>query len=193
MYLCEEYMSRHSIKIPYAKLVDFGANFIKQGDRWNILTVCWKDPTIHPGYFLIRVIKPIHNGYKFERLFESDAPDEQVYLEQYEDFFYQWAANFPGQIARDEQIKIAAWETFLYCYDSLLVSYARMEELLATIDPDAPVASRLQAVDETMIKLYDRQPRIVENWALHMRKYIDHYNHWLPALVDYVHDTPNSN
>ena len=193
MYLCEEYMLRHSIQIPYAKLVDFGATFIKRGDCWNILTICWKDPTTHPGYYLVRVVKPIHNGYKADRLFEPVEPDEQVNLEEYEDHFCQWAANFPGKIARDEEIKIAAWEIFLYCYDSLLVSYARMEELLATIDSDALFADRLKAVDNTMTKLYDRQPRIVENWSLHMRKYIDHYNHWLPALADYVHDKPNSN
>ena len=69
MYLCEEYMARHNIKVPYAKVVNFGANFIKNSNLWNILTVTWKEPKAHPGHFVIKVLEPQHNGYEAGSLF----------------------------------------------------------------------------------------------------------------------------
>ena len=188
MYLCEEYMQRHSLKFPYAKLVNFGANFFKKSDvYWYLLTVSWKEPTRHPGNFIIKIMQPQHNGYEDNTLFHI-VKDWVVHLDEYEDFFLDFANNFDGKFARDDEVYIAAWETYLYCYDFLLVKHAKMSELLATIDQDASVSDRLEAINQTMLKLYDSHPKLVEHWSLNMRKYTEHYNHWLPALVDFVHD-----
>ena len=191
MYLCEEYILRNSLKFPYVKLVEFGANFIKNGSKWNILTINWKEPTTHPGHFIIKIVEPIHNGYKMDMLFKNVIDEGIVHLDEYEDFFIKWASDFNYRIARNNEVKIAAWETYLYCYDSLLVNFARMEELLTTIDQEAPVSERLRAIDETVFKLQSFS--IIENWSNVMRKYITYNNNWLPELVDYMHGQSNSN
>ena len=66
-----------------------------------------------------------------------------------------------------------------------------MEELLTTIDQEAPVSERLRAIDETVFKLQSFS--IIENWSNVMRKYITYNNNWLPELVDYMHGQSNSN
>ena len=190
MYLCEEYMLRHSIKIPYAKLVNFGATFYKMDEYspWNILTINWKEPNRHPGNFHVRMIEPRHNGYDTGELL-TVMEKHDIYLDEYEDFFFEWVTNFYGKVAREKEIYIAAWEIYLYCHDSLLVKYARMEELLETIDQDASLEERLKAINQTILKLNDIHPRIIEDWTLNMRKYIDHYNHWLPTLMDCMNES----
>ena len=193
MYLCEEYMFRHNIKIPYAKLVEFGASFLKLDEGpWNILTILWKEPTRHPGNYVIKIIQPRHNGYETGRLFETNL-ENSIYLDEYEKYFFNFASKFNGKIARGEEITIAAWETYLYCYDSLLVRHAHMEELLATIDQSLSFSKRLMAIEETVLKLSDLHPRVIESWSVNMLKYIDQHNDWLPVLVDYMHDPSNNN
>jgi hypothetical protein len=179
-------MSRHSLKIPYVKFVEFGSNFIRNGNKWNLLIISWKVPASHPGYFIIKVLDPIHNGYKSERLFtEIPVEQHQIYLDEYEDFFIGWCSGLlraNKYVARDSEIKVAAWETYLYCYDSLLVNYARMEELLVTVDQDKTMIERAKAIDDVILKLQDSF--IVEHWNNVMKKYIINYNHWLPLLMD---------
>jgi hypothetical protein len=184
MYLCEEYMLRNSIKIPYVKLTGYGSSFFKKNDFWNILTISWKEPINHPGRFIIKIMEPRHNGCETEGLFNV-LEKHEIYLDEYENFFLNWASNFSGKIARDDEVYIAAWEIYLHCYDCLLVKYAKMEELLATIDQEASISDRLNSINKTILKFSDLYPYIIDSWSINIQRYIDNYNHWLPLLMDY--------
>ena len=60
-----------------------------------------------PEHFSIKILEPKHNGYEIGHLFTSKSDAEaNIYLDEYEQYFLNFAKNFHGEMARGEEAKI---------------------------------------------------------------------------------------
>ena len=182
MYLCEEYLERHNIKIPYVKHVHSGCVFFKPADNhWCLLTIVWKEPTGRPGIYHVRIYEPIHNGFKDGLLFEQ-INEKKLFLDEYEDYFLEWRKGIV-KVARGPEVQLTAWEICLRCYDGLLANYVTKQDFLSTIDHDLTVESRLKSLDKIMAYFKEAFPLFLEAWEMDVRRYTEGYAHWLAELV----------
>jgi hypothetical protein len=182
MYLCEEYLKRHGIDIPYVKHIRSGCAFFKPADNnWYLLTINWQEPTWRPGVYYIKTYEPIHNGYRDGVLFEQ-LTENKLFLDEYEDFFLEWRKNVV-RLPWQKELRLITWEICLYCYDGLLASYVSKQDFLSTIDPSLSVESRLESLDKILIYFQNKLPLFVEALNMDMRRYSKEYANWLAELV----------
>ena len=182
MYLCEEYLGRHGIKIPYIKHIRSGCAFFKPTDNnWYLLTINWQEPTWRPGVYYVRTYEPRHNGYRDGVLF-GQLTEKKLFLDEYEDFFLEWRKDIV-RLPWQEELRLITWEVCLYCYDGLLASYVSKQDFLSTIDPDLPAESRLKSLDKVLVYFQDKLPLFVEALNMDVRRYSKEYANWLAELV----------
>jgi hypothetical protein len=182
MYLCEEYMVRHLIDIPYVKHIDSGCVFFKKKDhhRWSLLTINWQEPTWRPGIYHIRQYLPIHDGYKQGAIFNQFS-EEKVHLDEYENYILEWRDGVK-KIADGKEVRLAAWEICLYCYDTLLAMYVCRENFMASVNPELSIELRAEALDEVILYFKQHFKFFYEAWQSDLRRYIEGYAYWLAKL-----------
>jgi hypothetical protein len=182
MYLCEEYLERHSIKIPYVKHIRSGCVFFKPTDNnWYLLTINWQEPTWRPGSYSIRTYEPRRNGYRDGLLFQQ-VNEKKLFLDEYEDYFLEWK-KYVLRVPLQKELRLITWEICLCCYDNLLASYVSKQDFLSTIDPDLPAATRLASLDKILQYFEDKLPLFVEALKMDVRRYTNEYANWLAELV----------
>ena len=184
MYLCEEYMRRHSLDGFFAKQVPSGCVFFKTDDftQWKLLKIKWIPPTYHPGHYDIRTHTPIHDGHR-DGLMWRESSYREVFLEEYEDYFFKWKDSICDVAKGNREIKLAAWEIYLYCYDSLLFRVAQREEILQSIDISLPTTKRVLALEKIIENLYNEYESLVYAWHNDINRYLKSYSHWLANIV----------
>jgi hypothetical protein len=183
MYLCEEYLQRHGILIPYVKHVSSGHVFFKYKEKeiWHLLSIKWVEPTWRPGCYYIKVFRPIHDGYKNGLLYE-EILENKIFLDEYEDYFVKWKEDI-GKISSQKELRMTAWEICLYCYDNLLANYVSKQDFFSTVDPTLPMEIRLQSLDKLLLYFKDRLPLFVETLNMDLIRYARGYSDWLVELV----------
>jgi hypothetical protein len=183
VYLCEEYMLRHAIHIPYVRHVNSGCVFYKEGEvTWRLLTINWTAPSWHPGAYYVRKYIPLHDGYAESKLFHL-IDESKVCLDEYEDYFLAWRKNVT-QIASGPMSKLAAWEVCLCCYDSLLTNYIAMPDFQLILDQDVPGDQRLSALERVIGYFQKNFTFFAEAWQTEIYRYLDGYAYWLADLAN---------
>lgn len=191
MLLHEEYFRRHNLKIPIFEYTDSINLILRTSDsRWALLTSRWREQYIHPGYYHVRYLSPVHNGFlnplsRNSSLFrEIDC--SHVYWDQYEDYIFRWIDG-PGsklKAVSKEEAALASWEMFLYCYDDLIASYF-CDDLGLAIEhstrPDISLTNRKKA----FLAAHRLLPQdVIEQYANYLLPYTNNYSTWLARLVN---------
>ena len=173
MNLCEEYIKRHNINIPYVPNIDWGSLFFKIDDQWRILVVNWKEASNHPGYYTFRTLKPVHDGWYAGKYF--DRSEEQVVnLDNYEDYVLRFVSSVKRCPNKDEIISIA-WEMSLYIFDSLIAK--DVSSYVCKFD-----SNKLE-FDDFVYWLSQKVMQFGNFWESDMESYVNGHMNWLGEMV----------
>jgi hypothetical protein len=194
--LAEEYLQRHNIEdVNYIKHIRSGTIFMREesnlGIEWGLTTINFfdrrTDDTHGPGNYVIRHMRPIHDGYQNRKgMFETIA-STTLEWDQYED--YMWSLILrPGRprVMKDQkEVLLTAWEMFLYCCDSGLISYANNEIMYRTIDPEIPSSQRYSGFSTMKDQLQKTEPNFYDLWNKEfMQQHVKNNCQWLAKLMD---------
>jgi hypothetical protein len=133
MYLSQEYLKRHGLEVKHA-VYDEIINLVLRSNnfQWLVLHGEWRPPTLHPGFYVFQMFRPIHNGcersgYGQSKYLESVTEQTVIYWDEFERFVYDWvrkchSLRLRGFSAVEEQreAELACWEMFLYTHDKWL-------------------------------------------------------------------------
>lgn len=130
MYLSQEYLKRHGLEVRQA-VYDETVNLILRSSnfQWLILHGEWRPPTLHPGYYVFQMFKPVHNGglgYNI-KTFEPITEQSLIYWDEFERFINGWLDKCVTLRQRDfiaveshKEAELVCWEMFLYIFDRWL-------------------------------------------------------------------------
>ena len=186
MYLCEEYLQRHKIDVPYARHVERGAVFFRTqyDSSWRILSIEWKPQVVHPGEYLIKTFKPLHDGYQIKSLFEPTSKNLVVHWDEYDAFFVKWVAGLTLDLIATnvKSVHLAAWDMLLCCFDSLAQGEYR-QQLCAAADVSKSADERFAALQDALAFVSRYLPPIHEAWTYEISAYLRDYCYWVPKLL----------
>lgn len=184
MLLCEEYLKRHSIDIPWIKHTQCAVLFYKDIDisTWLVQHIEWHHPEFHPGSYSIETLCAYHNGFN-ERAAFRHINTEIIQWDEYEPFLLEWLST-PRQIARTpDEITIASWEMIIQCWDRGLIRHIHFDKLTESIDHDVPLLKRLKHIDDCLEYFSRQQHEFVEMWQGDFQFYRDNYAQWMADMV----------
>jgi hypothetical protein len=186
MLLCEEYLKRHKIKIPLVQYRKNGCLFIRESSDWLALLVHWDGylDERHPGRFLIRFVRPNHNGIS-AAAFRLAVPECTFYWDEYEDFILALSEKLPKvQIVYSKKIVVlTAWEMFLYCCDGCLSETMNLDKLYAVIDIDRSLEERYSSFLIAISEVQQYCNEAYRFWQQHIGPCVRNYSYWLADLV----------
>jgi len=197
MYIFEEYLTRHSFDVAYARHTPNSSIFYRHDNQWKVMTIRWAEQGNHPGCYIFRYMEPV--GHRYDKngndrsgiTFRRNLDDAHIWWEEYENYLIEWAKKVSyTDIAHGiYEAKLAAWEICLYCFDALLIGYANNENFYNTINLELPVSRRLQALDRILGQIArDEHSRIrdtiVNFWEGEILGYIGNQSDWLVKLVE---------
>lgn len=117
MFLQEEYFNRHQITdVPFVYYIKKGTVLFKS-NPFLLMLIFWKEDENHPGRYHIFDYKPVSNGYLNKNYFKSEAERILSWEEYYVYLVNLLGVNTLKSIVNDDEIKLAIWEIFLYCFD----------------------------------------------------------------------------
>ena len=193
MQIVEEYFKRHSLTgVPLLKHSKLGYVFLREpkdfGFEWTVVSIFWRPHDYHPGNYLIRFSRPVHDSYsiEFPVPMELLRPDIKVNWDSYEEFLYDWCRTCDKKhvIHRRKEVILVAWEMFVYSYDSYLdCNYRNLSGLLFdSLNFSSSVDSRFASYQNFMAYVdYKNNP--FKHWKQLVNAYAKHYCYWLSELV----------
>ncbi len=199
MLLQEEYLKRHRFTLPEVRhTLTTGSLILKAvqaepQDRWVLVNIHWIDGSQHPGYYNVKIIKPIHNGCNSKELFVNLScypPTFVLSYEEMEQFFLEFATYSHGTLHAIHDVKesnLAAWEIFLYCFDSFLASYAsyKLKSCIEnSIDFDLSTEDRHVAYFEAINVLMTEQSPVFDKYSSLIHTFAQNQLNWLATLVN---------
>lgn len=199
MYLSQEYLKRHGLSVNHA-VYDESVNIVLRSNnfQWLVLHGDWRDPTLHPGYYVFQMYKPVHNACENRhnfRPFEPITDQSIVYWDEFERFIDEWVKKCKllqnrgfKVIDSQKEAELVCWEMFLYIYDKWLAENMDgkfFDLVLGSTLPDVPLESRrdnfLYASD--MLEDFSLAHSALFNTVLRYaeKKY---YSEWLAKLTN---------
>jgi hypothetical protein len=178
MFICEEYVQRHKIKMPIIKRISFGSLFFKtDNSMWKMLTITWKEPHNHPGYYNIRILNPIHDGGTRGRCTDLITEDE-IYVDEYEEFVLDFLKTVKKVPTTRKEACNAAWEFSLYIFDTEIAKIANSFLSQSFLILDLDIHQR-----EGFIHwLVGKVPLFREFWSGEILRTIDNHQYWMGEL-----------
>jgi len=200
MRLHEEYFNRHNIRgVPVVNHCTQGAVILRTVDpeiwqnRWILVTIKWVEHPQHPGSYNIEFCVPIHDGESRGKLF-TRLPTAEKEWDEYEDYLLDWTQKLQGvvPVRGHKHIVLAAWEMFVYCYDSWFRRQsAELKDLLfRSLDEDLSPDARYIGYQETLIHLSTHHPSVLKAWKYEVLSQVQYYSDWLANLVETRCGTP---
>lgn len=202
MQLYEEYLRRHGIEDRnITKHTDQAAVFYKSDSDqyWRILWIKWMEPEIHPGHYVVRILRPIHNGGNLftarSNYLQQDAPhplfenilrqDKKLFWDEYEDFILGWVKTIRSSdvAVTKTQACIAAWEMLLRCFDKKLAESGCGNLFFATIDPGLGIQRRYAEIKEALIHCERNIPIVHRAWLDKIDFYLVKHCGWLAEMI----------
>lgn len=195
MRLAEEYLLRNSSCVPLVNHAHHGSVLlvrpeVRNATRWLLCVFDWEDDDSHPGTYLLNNFHPIHDSYQDGKLFIPKHSPIRLEWDEYEDYFLRnWLPEARGYTAvrgSHRDVVLAAWEMFLYCYDSWFVrqSHSLKELVYKSIDTELPFADRYLGYQDTLVYLTTHFPQILKAWKYNVLCYFQNYSDWLAKLVE---------
>jgi len=200
MQLTEEYFARHAIKVPLVRHTEFGSVLFLTPDpkdtastvKWALGTIMFKPDNLHPGKYSIRLSQPVHNSGERGTNGYQNIENDEIEWDVYEEHILEWskkkiriptAANL-RVVIDPKEVELAAWEMFVFNFDTNLVRYASDGTLFKSLDLDLPFAERHRGFLEMIEKLRHEAPNFYELWNRDLkRNTVDKYAYWLANLI----------
>jgi hypothetical protein len=190
MKLQDEYVRRHGINKDFIYHCD-NINVILRSKNyhWVILNARWNPATWHPGYYIFKIIKPVHNSHvdRFNNLIDPTV----IHWEEYEKFIMEWLITLTSPkfsifkaIEDPLEAVLNTWEIFLYTHDAWVASNTSSEflKLVEVITrPDMSYDMRYEAHLRATQLLGDKE---ILFWNI--ASYSEHYCVWLAKLINRV-------
>lgn len=177
MKLQEEYFKRHSL--PYNPIYHTrNTQLILQDKIPTIVNILWKEPERTTGHYEFFYSKPIHNSYLRGEYFSRTSKDHVVEYEDYFAFMETWAKTLTLPIA--ENVKIASWEIFVYCFDGWIAQNSLENAIFPTIDPLIPMNYREANINDFLDYLRGKEPL---SYRIFTVNFLFRYEDWLVKLV----------
>lgn len=192
MYLHEEYIKRHNLKVPVVIYANRSSAFLKSKNwpaTWRILAFYWREPDRHPGFYEIICREVIHDGHEKGSLTEcairtincywdgyEEAVQNMVRINQHDDF----------EAIKCEEHLLACWQIFLMMHDSWLAR--NMDEAFFklvgdSLDPRLSLETRLARSEEARSQLSIHKS-IYDVWTYQLRPLVHNESEWLVRLIN---------
>ncbi len=196
MRLYDEYLKRRGITVPVVQHRQEGAVLLWTTDplistwqnRWVLVTARWRPDDDHPGKYEVVYHLPVHNGGTKGRLF-AQMPPIMLEWDEYEDFFYKWAAGLKGvrPASGHRQVVLTAWEMFVFCYDDWFRrqgSDLKDRHLYTSIDDQLSADARYAGYQSVLLYLSAHHPAVLQAWKYEMLMKVYNYSDWLVDLIN---------
>lgn len=175
MFLCEEYIKRHKLDIDFIKHVNWGCLFYQtMPGQWKVLTISWKEPANHPGYYLLNQLQPIKFNLSDGQFFKKNN-ETVFYVDDYEKLIYENTKDIIRCPKNEDEIINAAWEIGLYIFDSLIAK--QVSSYVCNLGGD------LREFNDFMQWLVNKVPEFHKFWHGEMSLYVDSHLNWLSYLI----------
>jgi hypothetical protein len=201
MYLSQEYLERHGLEVKHA-VYDEIVNLVLRSDnfQWLVLHGEWRPPTLHPGYYVFQMFRPIHNGcerqvYGQLKLFEEITNQTIIHWDEFELFIHDWVRKYCSlrllgfqAVEKQKEAELACWEMFLYTHDKWLsenMDSSFFDLVMGSTMPDLSFVERRDSYLYAMEMLKNHLPVIsaLQNTILTYAKK-KNYSEWLAKLVN---------
>lgn len=189
MKLYEEYLARHRLEVPVISHCTTGSVFLRTGMMafpYSFLKIFWVENSRGPGNYVITHVHPIRDGfYEKGQIFERIS-SVNLYWDQYEDYLLEWADNCVGRPVRSDVSFFAAWEMFVYIFDSWFKNQPQILKtvLFETLDEDNSHNVRMQSYKEICNYMAVHTPAILKVWREEILIWVGCYSGWLSRLIE---------
>jgi len=186
MRLQEEYIKRHNLKYKPVYHVK-NTNIFLKSQPHVIINIKLEDESGRPAHYVVSHFRPNHKGYLDGNYFFKFK--ENVYqYDEYTSFITKCTKMFESPL-KFEQIKLALWEMFLYCFDGWIV-----DEILKKFAEEATQPScsdkGMEVISLFLNHLQTHHPLIWNIYNDEFRKYEIDYAEWLVDLINFSKGLP---
>jgi hypothetical protein len=195
MKLHEEYIARHGLKMPMINHCARGSLFFHPPDPtiypYSFLKIFWLENSRGPGSYAITHISPVHNGFYEEGKILNIISSKNLYWDQYEDYFINLITNPIGRPISSVNSLFAAWEMFVYIFDSWFKNQSQSIKsvLFHTLDKDNSYDIRIQNYNLICSYMAIHSPTILKLWKEEILIWVSCYSDWLFDFFESVQKT----
>lgn len=185
MRLQEEYIKRHNLvfkPIYYVKEANIILNLRSRPQV--IVNIKWEETARRPGYYVFTFWNPNHNGYLDGNNFVELGDPHYYQYDEYAKFIMRWAKGLDFTPVKFDQVKLAIWEMFLYCFDGWIAEHNLEEMTFRALDTTSSLEERSNAVDEFIEYLSTYDPLVYDIYFSEFGKYEDNYADWLTEVIE---------
>jgi hypothetical protein len=188
MWLQEEYFNRHGIDALLPLHAKKGSMFLGPTDNFSpnkifFIYFEWREGKLYPGRYAFNYFRPIHNGCRAHRFFES-IKIFNLHSDEYEDYWVKLNKSnrfFP--ITSSHQVQLMAWSIFLFCYDEWASKNGLQDLFFETIDPLVSEEKRMELYKKSLLYLRNHHPSVYSNYDNQVLSKVKHYSYWAAKLI----------
>lgn len=192
MQLHEEYLKRNSLDVPLVLYNHKSRVFLRaptETPMLGIVSVTWRAPDKHPGFFEMNFSSVIHDGYAEGRLIAEDISPQIWYWDEYECKLLwtidQLKKRSIKAFETSEQ-SLGIWQMFLLMYDSWLAKNMDLtffELVYKSLDTSLNVDERYKAFQNAQSKLAVRKA-VHDVWLYQLWPLAKVNSEWLIRLIN---------
>lgn len=201
MFLCEEYLSRHKIKVPLIKYVDSGTLFINYGRKiafdcqecggqhesnWLTFSIDWREGSYHPGSYLVRWEIPSKSNYLGQPMMHT-IQKVTLQWDEYEDYLLDWIIDVDKKevVLGNKRVVLTAWEMFLYSNDRSIAERVHYDRIFSSIDLGLSIDRRYDCFRDALTYISKYHRDLFKTWRYGMLdECVSDYAYWLGEVVE---------
>ena len=188
MWLQEEYFNRHGIDISLPLHVKKGSLFLGPTGNYSpnkifFIFFEWREGKLHPGRYVFNYFRPIHNGCRGNKFFES-IKTFNLHSDEYEDYWVKLNKSnrfFP--ITSSHQVQFMTWSIFLFCYDEWASKNGLHDLFFETIDPLVSEEKRMELCKKAILYLRNHYFPVYSNYDNQVLSKVRNYSYWASNLI----------
>lgn len=201
MKLYEEYFGRHNIKEPVIEHCSTGSLFLRSKpirnlsgrclipstSPWIFLNITWVENTRGPGSYVVSTLTPIRDGHFEKGQIFDRITSVTLTWDKYEDYLLDWVDKFGNnEPVLQEKAFFAAWEMFVYIFDSWFKNQPQTLKtlLFETLDEDNSFDKRKTYYKEICSYMSVHTPAILKIWKEEILYRLSSYAGWLAKLIE---------
>lgn len=186
MRLQEEYLKRHNLGFKPIYHVRKAHVILKLHSRPQVVVeIKWEETIRRPGYYKFDFFNPNHDGYLDGNYFLSLGDPHYYQYDEYDKFIMRWVRNLNFVPIKLSQVKLAAWQMFLYCFDGWIAEHDLEEKTFRVIDPSFSEEERSNEIDHFLDFLATYDTLVSDIYDSEFRKYENDYADWLAELIEF--------
>ncbi len=188
MWLQEEYFNRHNIDVSFPLHAKKGSLFLGPTDNFSPQKIFfiffeWEEGRLHPGRYVFSYFRPIHNGCRMHKFFES-IKTFNLHSDEYEKHWIDLnKSNRFSPIVSSNQVQLMSWSIFLFCYDEWASQNGLHDLFFETIDPLVGENERIVLYKKAILYLRDHYFSIYSNYNNQVLEKVKNYSYWAAKLI----------